>query len=563
MPASDPSFVPLPEDPATLKALLLAARAERDREQQHAEAQEALAREKSALAAEQGKRADDLYVQTLRLQLELERYKKWYYGPRADRLQASGELAQALLNFGEQLEQQPVHPEDVAVGSEPAAEGRRVKRRRGRRALANFENLPVTTQVYELSGKERACPCCGGERQEIGTEESWQIEYLPGHFERIQHVRKKYACGPCEASAEGPQMAVAARAESPIERGLAGPGLLAYIVTSKFSDYLPLYRLEEIFARQGFEIARATQSVWCGAVADLAEPLYQRMAARVRASHVVATDDTVLPMLSVGKTQAARMWVYVGDSEHPYNVFDFTLNRGRDGPLQFLQEYKQVLLADAYGGYNGVVAGNAITRAGCWSHARRKFIEAEKTAPEIAREAVALLRALFAVEKQAKEVSVAERLALRQARSAPLLAELRQKLLRWKEQLLPKHPMAEAVNYTLGQWTELNVFCSDGAVPLDNNASEREMKRVVLNRKNSLFVGNPRGGRTAAILASLTSTCRRHQIDPQLYLTQLLMNLPAWPVRDLDAWLPDQWKLRHAARLATLNQQNLTAPTAE
>jgi transposase len=527
----------LPEDPATLKALLLAALTERDREQQ---------------------RADDLYVQTLRLQLELERYKKWYYGPRADRLRAPGELAQALLNFGEELEQKPVHPEDVAAGSAPASEGRGVKRRRGRRALTNFENLPVSTQVYELKGKERACPCCGEERQEIGAEESWQIEYLPGHFERIQHVRKKYACGSCEASAEGPQIQVAARAESPIARGLAGPGLLAYIVTSKFSDYLPLYRLEEIFARQGFEIARATQSVWCGAVADLVEPLYQRMAEQVRASHLVATDDTVLPMLSVGKTQAARMWVYVGDAEHPYNLFDFTLNRGRDGPQQFLKEYKQVLLADAYGGYNGIVAGTDITRAGCWSHARRRFVEAEKTAPEIARQAVALLRALFAVEKQAKEFSVPDRLTLRQAQSAPLLTELRQKLLHWKEQLLPKHPMAEAVNYTLGQWNELNVFCSDGAVPIDNNVSEREMKRVVLNRKNSLFVGNPRGGRTAAILASLTSTCRRHQVDPQLYLTQLLINLPSWPVRELDAWLPDQWKLHHADRLAGLNQQNPT-----
>ena len=134
-------------------------------------------------------------------------------------------------------------------------------------------------------------------------------------------------------------MQVAARAESPIERGLAGPGLLAYIVTSKFSDYLPLYRLEEIFARQGFEISRATQSVWCGDVADLVEPLYQRMAERVRASHVVATDDTVLPMLSVGKTQPARMWVYVGDAEHPYNVFDFTLRRGRDGPQEFLKNF--------------------------------------------------------------------------------------------------------------------------------------------------------------------------------------------------------------------------------
>jgi transposase len=163
-----------------------------------------------------------------------------------------------------------------------------------------------------------------------------------------------------------------------------------------------------------------------------------------------------------------------------------------------------------------------------------------------------LVGRLFAVEKQAKEVSVEERLQLRQQQSVPLLAELRQKLLRWKEQLLPKHPMAEAVNYTLGQWAELNVFCSDGAVPIDNNVSEREMKRVVLNRKNSLFVGNPRGGRTAAILASLTSTCRRHEIDLQLYLTQLLVNLPSWPARDLDAWLPDQWKQAQAARRAAL-----------
>jgi hypothetical protein len=190
--------------------------------------------------------------------------------------------------------------------------------------------------------------------------------------------------------------------------------------------------------------------------------------------------------------------------------------------------------------------------AGCWSHARRKFVEAEKTAPEIAREAVDLIGRLFRVEKQAKDMSVAERLALRQTQSAAVLAELRQKLLAWKEQLLPKHPMAEAVNYTLGQWEELTVFTSDGAVPIDNNVSEREMKRVVLNRKNSLFVGNPRGGRTAAILASLTSSCRRHEMDPQLYFMQLLMNLPSWPANDIDAWLPDRWKQAHAARCAAL-----------
>ena len=418
-----------------------------------------------------------------------------------------------------------------------------MKKRPGRRALANFDHLPTTTHVHELKPEQRACPCCGQPRKEIGEEKSWQIEYIPGHFERIEHVRKKYACPQCESQAQNPQIEVAAKPATAIDKGLAGPGLLAFIVTSKFADYLPLYRLEDIFERQGFEISRATQSVWCGDVADLVEPLYELMADEVRTAHVVATDETTLPMLAPSQTHPARMWVYVGDASHPYNVFDFTLNRSRDGPHHFLKDYNQVLLADAYGGYNGVVVSNQMTRAGCWAHTRRKFVDAEKTAPEIARQAVELIRALYVIEKQAAAVSVAERLQIRQVHALPVLAELREKFLTWKEQLLPKHPMAEAVNYALGQWQALNVFASDGTVPIDNNVSEREMKRVVLNRKNSLFVGNPRGGRTAAILASLTSTCRRHDVDPQLYFTQLLMNLPQTKISDLADWLPDRWKI--------------------
>jgi transposase len=534
--------VPLPDDSEALKAILRTLMGERDEEKRRADQHE-------QLAEEQTRRANDLQVENLRLQMELDRYRKWYYGPRADRLQSTGDLAQMLLDFSEDMDLKPVNPDDLPSHTEPDEELRRVKRRKGRRNLANFENLPVTTQVHELSATERACPCCGIERKEIGADESWQVEYLPGHFVRIHHLRKKYACASCESNGNNPQMETAAKPEMAIDKGMAGPGLLAYIATSKFADYLPLYRLEDIFERQGFEISRATQSVWCGDMADLAEPLWELMAERIRASHVVATDDTIMPMLNKGKTTNARMWVYVGDDDHPYNVFDFTLNRGRDGPRYFLKDYRRVLLADAYGGYNGVVAGNEITRAGCWAHMKRKVIDAEKAAPEIAREAVERVRALYAVERQCKDVSVEARLKLRQQQSAPLLAQLRERLLAWKEQLLPKHPMAEAVNYALSQWAELNVFCSDGAVSIDNNVSEREMKRVVLNRKNSLFVGNPRGGRTAAILASLTSTCRRHDIDPQLYLTQLLTNLSHARKSELPDSLPDQWKRLQAARL--------------
>jgi transposase len=525
---SETNLVPLPDDSEALKAMLRRLINERDQEKQ---------------------RADDLKVENLRLQVELERYRKWYYGPRADRLQSSADLAQLLLNFAEEMDHKPVNPDDLPSRAEAQEELRRVKRRKGRRNLANFENLPVITQVHELSAAERACPCCGIERKDIGADHSWQVEYLPGHFERIHHVRKKYACPGCESNGNNPQMETAAKPDTAIDKGMAGPGLLAYIATSKFADYLPLYRLEDIFQRQGFEISRATQSVWCGDIADLAEPLWELMAQQVRASHVVATDDTIMPMLNKDKTKNARMWVYVGDDDYPYNVFDFTLNRGRDGPKYFLKEYRQVLLADAYGGYNGVVAGNEITRAGCWAHMRRKVIDAEKAAPEIAREAIDLVRKLYAVEKQSKNLSAMSRLEVRKEESAPVLTQLRTKLLEWKEQLLPKHPMAEAINYALGQWAELNVFCADGAVSIDNNVSEREMKRVVLNRKNSLFVGNPRGGRTAAILASLTSTCRRHDIDPQLYLTQLLTNLSQVRRSQLPNWLPDRWKQLQAARL--------------
>jgi transposase len=548
----------LPEDNASLRILVQALLAERQQQQQQAEAQQRHIEQQQGRLTEQQRQAEaqrlktaQLEAELLRVQVELERYKRWYYGPRADRLRTPGELAQLLLQFSAELDQKPSAPENRATQTEPPEELRRVQRRPGRRNLASFESLPVTTQVYELSEAERACTGCGQERHEIGSEESWQVEYVPGHFERIQHVRKKYACPQCERQGESPQITAAVKPEAAIDKGLAGPGLLAYIVTSKFSDYLPLYRLEDIFERQGFEISRATQSVWCGDVADRAEPLYELMTGCLRRSHVVMTDDTIQPMLGKGKTANARMWVYVGDASQPYNVFDFTLDRGRDGPLRFLKDYNQVLVADAYGGYNGVVAGNQITRAGCWAHLRRKFIDAEKTAPAMAREAVARVRALYVIERQGQTATVAERLALRQEKSLPLLTEFRERLLVWKEQLLPRHPMAEAIHYALAQWNELNVFCRDGAVPIDNNVSEREMKRIILNRKNSLFVGNPRGGRTAAILASLTSTCCRHEIDPQLYFTQLLVNLPGLPNSQLSDWLPGQWKQRQSAPLPT------------
>ena len=528
----------LPEDSDALKALLRQLLQDCATERQRADTQENL------------RQALELKLQ--QLQHELELLKKRYYGPRTDRLRSLQELGQMLLQFAEELLQKPMNVEDVPTEStqqEPERELRWVKKRKGRRNLAAFENLPIQTVLHELSPEERACDHCGQQRREIGADTSWQLEYIPAYFQRLQHIRKKYACGHCESEGQGAQIAVAEKPESPVAKGMAGPGLLAYIVTSKYSDYLPLYRLENVFERIGCEISRATLSVWCGDIADLIEPLYELMAARIRQSHVICTDDTVMPMLQpgMGQVKQARMWIYLGDENQPYNVFHFTESRKRDGPLVFLRDYHETLVADAYGGYDGVVASNTIRRGGCNAHARRKFVDAERVAREIAKEAVELYRLLYQVEKQASKLNAATRLALRQKHSAPRMNEWKHRLAALKQTLLPKSPMAEAVNYSLNHWEELTLFLEDGAVPIDNNSSEREMKRQVLNRKNSLFVGNARGGRTAAILSSLTATCRRHEIDPQLYLTQLLVNLPAWPISHLQDWLPDQWKLRQAS----------------
>jgi transposase len=538
----------LPDDPVALQAIIATLRREREEQLQALDSRAQQVAELEAKARQLEQDCQRVELEKLRLEMELLRLKKLYYGPRADRLAQSGDVAQMLLEFAGQLESRPIDPLDLPPDSPPADAKTARRVNKGRRNLAAFNHLPVTRQVHDLPGDHKSCPCCGQEREKIGEESSWQVEYIPARFERIEHVRIKYACRHCEQNAENPRIELADKPQQPIDKGMAGPGLLAYVITSKYADYLPLYRLENIFQRNGLEISRSTQSIWCGEAADLLGPLYNRMVHRVLQSHLVCTDDTVMPMLWPGKTKQCRMWVYVGDPANPYNVFDFTPGRGRDGPLNFLKDYQHVLLADAYGGYDGVVVGNAITRAGCWAHARRKFVDAEKSHPAIAAEAVGLIRRLYAIEERGREEDVPGRLTLRQQESMPILAMLKDRLHAWRQTLLPKHPMAQALGYALNQWTELNIFASDGAVPIDNNISEREMKRVVLNRKNSLFVGNDRGGHTAAVLSSFTSTCRRHGVDPQHYFTQLLTNLPSTPMSQLDQWLPDQWKNNQVKR---------------
>jgi transposase len=296
---------------------------------------------------------DEYYVEKLRLEMRLAKALKQAYGPRADRVK---DLGQLLLGFGEDLQALPIQIEDLPSEPDEAATQPAPSRRlrtRGRRDIGKLDHLPLIEQVYELTDELCRCPNCQAERNKIGSAVSYTVEYIPGSLVRIKHVQHKYACRHCEQNGHNPNITLATKTNgSPIDKGMPGPGLLAYVATAKFGDYMPLYRLENFFAREGFELDRSTMCVWMADVARLVRPLYDRMVQRVRQSHVLATDDTVMPMQHPGKTKKARMWIYQGDESQPYNVFAFTLSRNRDGPAEFLKDFENTLLADAYGGYD-------------------------------------------------------------------------------------------------------------------------------------------------------------------------------------------------------------------
>ena len=335
----------------------------------------------------------------------------------------------------------------------------------------------------------------------------------------------------------------------PIEKGLAGPGLLAQVITSKYGDHQPLYRQEHILSRSGAHVPRSTTCGWMAACAQLVRPLVSRMRALVLASKYINTDDTPVPVLDPqrGKTRTGRIWVYAGDKQHPYTVFDYTPTRHRDGPTRFFGSYAGYIQADAYGGYDHLFKPNgsgapAPIEVGCWAHARRKFVEAEKSDSLRAHGAAAMIRVLYEIEKEGRELDATARLALRRERSVPQLNQFHAWLEAQQSEVLPKSPLGEAIGYARSNWTALTRYTEDGDLSIDNNAAENALRPVALGRKNWLFAGSNEGGRTGATLMTLVASCKRHGLDPFAYLRDLLTRLPATPIHQLDEFLPDDWK---------------------
>jgi len=474
-----------------------------------------------------------------------------YYGPRSERFDP-----RQLFLFGQYVDTAQL--DQASIGEEAGEQlvTRRIKKRHkhGRQQLP--EHLERIEIEHDLDDK--ACPACGCERCRIGTEISEQLEYFPASFKVLKHIRHKYACSRCDHDGYNPNIATAEKPAQPIEKGLPGPSLLAYVITSKLGDHLPLYRLERIFERQQVHIARSTMCAWMRCAGELVIPLVELMTKRIRQSKAIHTDDTTVPIQSPGAKQCrkGRIWCYLGDEANPFIVYDYTPSRSRDGPAKWLAGYEGYLQADAYGGYDGVFHSQNVTEVACWAHARRKFYDAQDSDEERATQMLALIGQLYQIERESKELSDALRVAVRQERSISVLAKMKTWLDSEQEVVLPRSPMATAITYAQNQWTALTTYATQGFLNIDNNASERALKRVALGRKNWLFAGNDAAAENHARLWSLIASCERHGVDPQRYLTSVLAKIGQTPREELGQFLPDVWKVEDAAE-ATLMESSI------
>lgn len=519
MPQRNTDDIPLPDDPAALKALV------RELLQSH---------------REQRQQLDGLQA---RLDLLLRRL----YGPRAERIDPN----QQLLFMDVAAAPTPVAQPDPTSTPEPA----RKRRGHGRQRLP--DHLPRERVVHELPEAERLCPCCQRPRQAISTETSEQLDYRPASLFILEHVRQTYVCTTCQGTdTSAPSTFVTApKPADPIARGLPGPGLLAHVIVCKYSDHLPLHRLEGIFARQGVRLSRTTLCDWMAECATLLRPLTQRMAALICQGRVIHVDDTPVPVRQPGRntTASGSLWDYLGDHSAPYVVYDFTLGRVQSGPVKFLRDFTGYLQADAYSGYDVLYQDGRILEVACWAHARRKFYEARQSDSERSHRVLGWIRQLYDVERQIREESQEQGLdragqwtlgrQRRQERSLPLLSGMRPWLEEQRANVLPKSPLGEAIGYALNHWEALVRYTSEGFLSIDNNAAEQSLRAIAVGRGNWLFCGSVAGGHTAAVLYSLTQSCRRLGLDPWAYLREVLTKVPRDP-GDLDRWLPDRWAAR-------------------
>lgn len=475
-----------------------------------------------------------------RVQHQLEQLLRWRYGQKRERVDPN-----QLFLFGAAM---VANNQDIAAEPpEPASdEPTRIRRKgHGRRRLP--ADVQRRREEYDLPEDQKVCPHCEAALKPLGEDKSEQWEYVPASLLIIEQVSKKYGCP------KGCTVVTAPKPMQPIEKGLAGPGLLAHVTVSKYSDHLPLFRQEEMFKRQGMKLSRQTMCDWMRRSAELLMPLFVAMRQRVLMSKALQTDDTPVAVLDpeLPRTRTGRIWTYVGDKKHPFTVYDYTPNRSREGPDEFLKEYSGYLQADAYAGYDRIYTDpdRDVTEVACWAHTRRKFFEAQSSDLMRSMVMLAFIRLLYDVEREARDrqLDSAGRLALRREKSVPILDDIEAYLRRQQTCVLPKGPIAEAIGYALNNWTALRRYSEDGDLEIDNNGAERSLRGVAVGRKNWMFFGSDRGGQTAAVLTSFIVSCKRLHINPFLYLRDVFARISAHPDKRIEELLPDAWKAAREA----------------
>ncbi|MFM2281820.1 MAG: hypothetical protein RLZZ444_4051, partial [Pseudomonadota bacterium] len=409
-----------------------------------------------------------------------------------------------------------------------------------------------------------SCPACGGTRlSKLGEDVTETLEVIPRAWKVIQTVREKFSCRDCETITQPPAPFHV------VPRGWAGPSFLAMLLFEKYGQHQPLNRQAERFAREGVPLSTSTLADQVGAASFALMPLYRLIEAHVLAAERLHGDDTTVPVMAKGKTDTARLWVYVRDdrpfagTDPPAALFHYSRDRRGEHPRAHLASWSGILQADAYGGYGELYAAGRqpgpVLEAGCFAHARRKFFELADVAAAarkksrneragmispIALEAVQRLDALFDIERSINGKIAAERLAMRQELSAPLIAEFHVWLTTQLAKLSRNHDLAKAINYMLRRWDAFTRFLDDGRVCITNNAAERALRCVPLGRKAWLFCGSDRGGQRAAVLYSLIQTARLNDVDPQAWLADVLARIADHPINRLDELLPWNWRNR-------------------
>jgi transposase len=545
----------LPDDPAECRRLLGdllrshdALRRQAEDERQRAEDERQRAEDERQRAEEIHRRVDELERILEATAADYDRLKeehaelaetlallrRYVFGPRRER--HVDDPGQGHL-FDLPAEPEPAEPAMTDDAPSPRPRPARTPRR------ARFEHLPHIRIEHDLTEAEKTCSCCGTPKVRIGEDESTTLEFIPARLEVHVHVLPKYACSKCRDGVASPPVP-----PKPTPGGLAGPGLIAFVVVSKFADHLPLYRLEDILTRHGVHLARSTLCDWVRDAATVLEPLAALQRSLVLQSPVIWTDDTPVTVLGGDQpgSSKGRFWTYIGDAEHPYSTYDFTRNWTRDGPATFLSDYRGFLQADAYGGYDGIYVGSdgGIVEVACWAHARRKFHEARPNAPREANRILEWIRQLYDIEDRALQSTAEERLALRQREAVPILDRIEAHLDELSGRALPKSALGKAVTYARNQWAALRVYASDGRLTIDNNVSERTLRLQAIGRKNWEFLGSAEAGPRAAVLFTILAGAKRHLLEPWAYLRDVLLRLSVGET-DLASLLPDRWAASH------------------